>query len=112
MLQFHIIIIMFSIFTNKISQSDTFFPKLKNTIVKIDIKSFSVYYYNYKKFLLLSAFEVTIKAQNRTTKIFRILTVFIKVISVSNWLVKDFSVLIRILYELICNLSNVCYKNT
>ena len=28
--------------TNKNSQSDTFFPKLKNTIVKIDIKSFSV----------------------------------------------------------------------
>ena len=36
------IIIKFSIFTNKNSQSDTFFPKLKNTIVKIDIKSFSV----------------------------------------------------------------------
>ena len=30
------------IFTNKNSQSDTFFPRLKNTIVKIDIKSFSV----------------------------------------------------------------------
>ena len=42
MLKFHIIIIKFSIFTNKNSQSDTFFPKLKNTIVKIDIKSFSV----------------------------------------------------------------------
>ena len=41
-LKFHIII-KFSIFTNKNSQSDTFFPKLKNTIVKIDIKSFSVY---------------------------------------------------------------------
>ena len=37
MLKFHIIIIKFSIFTNKNSQSDTFFPKLKNTIVKIDI---------------------------------------------------------------------------
>ena len=36
------IIIKFSIFTNKNSQSDTFLPKLKNTIVKIDIKSFSV----------------------------------------------------------------------
>ena len=36
MLKFH------SIFTDKHSQSDTFFPKLKNTIVKIDIKSFSV----------------------------------------------------------------------
>ena len=43
MLKFHIIIIKFSIFTNKNSQSDTFFPKLENTIVKIDIKSFSVY---------------------------------------------------------------------
>ena len=43
MLKFHIIIIKFSIFANKNSQSDTFFPKLKNTIVKIDIKSFSVY---------------------------------------------------------------------
>ena len=43
MLKFHIIIIKFSIFSNKNSQSDTFFPKLKNTIVKIDIKSFSVY---------------------------------------------------------------------
>ena len=42
MLKFHIIIIKFNIFTNKNSQSDTFFPKLKNTIVKIDIKSFSV----------------------------------------------------------------------
>ena len=30
-------------FTNKNSQSDTFFPKLKNTIVKIDINSFFVY---------------------------------------------------------------------
>ena len=36
------IIIKFSIFTNKNSQSDTFFPKLINTIEKIDIKSFSV----------------------------------------------------------------------
>ena len=44
MLKFHIIIIKISIFTNKNSQSDTFFPKLKNTIVKIDIKSFSVYF--------------------------------------------------------------------
>ena len=43
MLKFHIIIIKFSIFTNKNFQSDTFFPKLKNTIVKIDIKSFCVY---------------------------------------------------------------------
>ena len=42
MLKFHIIIIKFSIFTNKNSQSDAFFLKLKNTIVKIDIKSFSV----------------------------------------------------------------------
>ena len=42
MLKFHIIIIKFSIFTNKNSQRDTFFPKLKNTIIKIDIKSFSV----------------------------------------------------------------------
>ena len=42
MLKFHIIIRKFSIFTNKNSQSDTFFPTLKNTIVKIDIKSFSV----------------------------------------------------------------------
>ena len=37
------IIIKFSVFTNKNSQSDTFFPKLKNTILKIDIESFSVY---------------------------------------------------------------------
>ena len=43
MLKFHIIIIKFSIFTNKNSQRDTFFPKLKNTVIKIDIKSFSVY---------------------------------------------------------------------
>ena len=43
MLKFHIIIIKLSIFTNKDSQSDTFFPKLKNTIEKIDIKSFFVY---------------------------------------------------------------------
>ena len=43
MLKFNNIIIKFSIFTNKNSQSYTFFPKLKNTIVKIDIKSFSVY---------------------------------------------------------------------
>ena len=42
MLKFHIIIIKFSIFTNKNSQSDMFFPKLKNTTVKIDIESFSV----------------------------------------------------------------------
>ena len=42
MLKFHIIIIKFSIFTKKTSQSGTFFPKLKNTIVKIDIKDFSV----------------------------------------------------------------------
>ena len=41
-LKFHIILLKFSIFTNKNSQSYTFFPKLKNTIVKIDIKSFSV----------------------------------------------------------------------
>ena len=53
MLKFHIIIIKFSIFTNKNSQSDTFFPKLKNTIVKIDIKSFSVYHLF---FVILSAF--------------------------------------------------------
>ena len=43
MLKFNIIIIKFSIFNNKNSQSDTFFPKLKNTMVKIDIKSFSAY---------------------------------------------------------------------
>ena len=43
MLKFHIVIIKFSIFTNKNSQSDTLFSKLENTIVKIDIKSFSVY---------------------------------------------------------------------
>ena len=42
MLKFHTIIIKFSIFTDKNSQSDTFLTKLKNTIVKIDIKSFSV----------------------------------------------------------------------
>ena len=48
MLKFHIIIIKFSIFINKNSQSDTFCPKLKNTIVKIDIKSFSVYDKFYK----------------------------------------------------------------
>ena len=43
MLKFHIIIINFSIFTDKNSESDTFFPKLKNTIVRINIKSFSVH---------------------------------------------------------------------
>ena len=43
MLKFHIIIIKFSFFTNKNPQSDTFFPELKNTMVKIDIKSSSVY---------------------------------------------------------------------
>ena len=37
MLKFHIINIKSSIFTNKNSQSDTFFPKLKNIIVKIDM---------------------------------------------------------------------------
>ena len=37
-------IIKFSIVTKKNSQSDTFFPKLKNTIVKIEIKSFSVWF--------------------------------------------------------------------
>ena len=42
MLKLHIIIIKFSIVTSENSQSDTFFPKLKNTIVKIDIKSSSV----------------------------------------------------------------------
>ena len=47
MLKFHMIIIKLSIFTSKNSQSDTFFPKLKNTIVKIDIKSFSVYNQNF-----------------------------------------------------------------
>ena len=50
MLKFHIIIIKFSIFTNKNSESDTFFPKLKNTIVKIDIKSFSVYLRNENRY--------------------------------------------------------------
>ena len=40
---FHIILLKFDIFTDKNCQSDTFFPKLKNTIVKIDIKSFSVW---------------------------------------------------------------------
>ena len=43
MLKFHIIIIKFSNFTDKNSESDTFFPKLKNTIVRIDIQSFSVH---------------------------------------------------------------------
>ena len=52
MVKFHIIIIKFIIFTNKNSQSDKFFPKLKNTIVKIDIKSFSVY----NKFILQSIY--------------------------------------------------------
>ena len=42
-LKFHINLQKFSIFTDKNSQSDTFFLKLKNTILKIDIKSFSVY---------------------------------------------------------------------
>ena len=49
MLKFDIIIIKFSIFTNKNSQSDTFYPKLENTIVKIDIKSFSVYVSNWQE---------------------------------------------------------------
>ena len=43
MLKFYIIIMRFSIFTEKNSQSDMFFPKLKNTIVKIYIKSFSLW---------------------------------------------------------------------
>ena len=47
MLKFHIIIIKYNIFINKNSQSDTFFPKLKNTIVKIDIKSFSVWLFKF-----------------------------------------------------------------
>ena len=38
---------IFTIFINKNSQIDTFFPKLKNTIVKIDIKSFSVWNISY-----------------------------------------------------------------
>ena len=61
MLKFHIIIIKFSIFTNKNSQSDTFFPKLKNTIVKIDIKSFSVYAFliNYESFISEKIFSRT-----------------------------------------------------
>ena len=50
MLKFCIIIIKFSIFTNENSQSDTFFPKLKNTIVKIDIKSFSVHNFVFLNF--------------------------------------------------------------
>ena len=40
MLKFHINIIKFSIFTNKNSQSDTFYSKSKNTIVKIALKNF------------------------------------------------------------------------
>ena len=55
MLKFHIIIIKFSIFTNKNSQSDKFLPKLKNTIVKIDIKSFSVQF-EQKSIILLSSY--------------------------------------------------------
>ena len=51
MLKFHIIIIKFSIFTNKNAQSDKFFPKLKKTIVKINIKSFFVYEIEYFKIL-------------------------------------------------------------
>ena len=58
MLKFHIIIIKFSIFTNKNSQSDTFFPKLKNTIVKIDIKSFSVYDKNIFTTILLCSLDI------------------------------------------------------
>ena len=44
-LKFHIIPLKFSIFTDKNSQSDIFVPELKNTLVKIDIKSFSMYFY-------------------------------------------------------------------
>ena len=40
MLKFHIVIIKFSIFTDKNSRSDTFYSKLENTVAKIDIKSF------------------------------------------------------------------------
>ena len=63
MLKFNIIIIKFSIFTNKNSQSDTFFPKLKTTIVKIDIKSFSVYSSKFHEFETVR----TLKIQ-KTTK--------------------------------------------
>ena len=52
MLKFHLIIIKFSIFINQNSQSDTFFPKLKNTVVKIDIKSFSVWFQTLKNLFL------------------------------------------------------------
>ena len=63
MLKFQIIIIKISIFTNKNSQSDTFFPKLKNTIVKIDIKSFSVYFNG------ISLQQGNVKFQSRYCKV-------------------------------------------
>ena len=58
MLNFHIIIIKFSIFADKNSESDTFFPKLKNTIVRIDIKSFSVCVYILIMFVNFSIFRL------------------------------------------------------
>ena len=60
MLKFHIIIIKLCIFTNKNSQSDTFFPKFKTTIVKIDIKSFSVYTYTHILRILSSALKFSL----------------------------------------------------
>ena len=61
MLKFHIIIIKFSIFTDKNSESDTFFLKLKNIIVKIDIKSFSVYSF---VFTVTTNFKSKVKEPN------------------------------------------------
>ena len=71
MRKFHIIIIKFSIFTHKNSQSDTFFPKLKNTMVKIDIKSFFAWKYIYNNSTIFR--EVTDLLDNpRTVHVSRI----------------------------------------
>ena len=69
MLKFHIIIIKFSIFTDKNSQSDTFLPKLKNTIVKIDIKSFSVY----KEFQIFSLYTNSEKSFFKRKKLISVI---------------------------------------
>ena len=78
MLKFHIIIIKFSIFNNKNSQSDTFFPKLRNTIVKIDIKSFSVCYQKrvcLKLYVNLDTFHVLCNIQLNFFPTFTICTI-------------------------------------
>ena len=49
------------------SQSDTFFPKLKNTIVKIDIKSFSVYCKNNAYFYIKEFENLSVEKKRLST---------------------------------------------